>query len=176
MRERDRSKRTIPQGKLAWARRKGREYALFLLFQEEMNPMDRKEALSRFREWDGIDYDDNCTEEGTKDYISGFGENLFGQSMERRQEIDKEIVSIMKNWDLNRLKSVDRNILRLAACEILFREDVPPAVSINEAVEIAKSFSGEESGRFVNGILDKIRKVLEGKQNSEVSDAGSTGE
>ena len=71
-------------------------------------------------------------------------------------EIDELIISYADNWDLNRMAVVDRNILRLAAYEMIHREDIPPIVSINEAVDIAKKFSTEDSGKFVNGILDKI--------------------
>ena len=67
------------------------------------------------------------------------------------------IVKYAKNWDIHRMAVIDRNILRLAIYEIMFRDDIPPVVSINEAVDIAKRYSTEESGKFVNGILDKIR-------------------
>ena len=65
-----------------------------------------------------------------------------------------------KNWEFHRIAAVDRNIMRLAIYEMLFREDIPPIVSINEAVDIAKKFSTEDSGKFVNGILDKVRSGL----------------
>ena len=76
---------------------------------------------------------------------------------EHIQEIDRTIEAHAKNWDLNRMGVVDRNVMRMAVSEMLYRKDIPPAVSINEAVDIAKYFSHRESGRFVNGILDKIR-------------------
>ena len=66
----------------------------------------------------------------------------------------------MKNWELHRIAVVDRNIMRLAIYEMLYREDIPPVVSINEAVDIAKKFSTQDSGKFVNGVLDKIKSEL----------------
>ena len=77
-----------------------------------------------------------------------------------RATIDEHIMKHVKNWELHRIAAVDRNILRLAIYEMLHREDIPPVVSINEAVDIAKKFSTEDSGKFVNGILDKIRAEL----------------
>ena len=65
-----------------------------------------------------------------------------------------------KNWELHRIAAVDRNILRLAIYEMLHRDDIPPVVSINEAVDIAKKFSTQDSGKFVNGILDKVKGEL----------------
>jgi N utilization substance protein B len=75
-------------------------------------------------------------------------------------EIDDRIRRYSENFDFNRIAAVDRNILRLAIYEMLFRDDIPPVVSINEAIELAKTFGGTESGRFVNGILDRVRKEL----------------
>src|SRR5687767_12095210 len=77
-----------------------------------------------------------------------------------KKKIDAKIQQHAKNWDLGRMAVVDRNILRLAVYEMLHRTDIPPVVSINEAVDIAKRFSTDESGRFVNGILDKIKGDL----------------
>lgn len=75
----------------------------------------------------------------------------------RRAELDQRIRAIAENWDLDRMATVDRNVLRMAAFELLFRDDVPPKVAINEAIDLAKRFSTADSGSFVNGILDKIR-------------------
>ncbi|MBL4846437.1 MAG: transcription antitermination factor NusB [Planctomycetes bacterium] len=71
--------------------------------------------------------------------------------------IDAELAAVAHNWTLTRMAAIDRNVLRLGAFELLFREDLPAAVSINEAVELAKNYSTQDSGAFVNGILDKIR-------------------
>lgn len=71
--------------------------------------------------------------------------------------IDELIMKYTTNWDITRIAVVDRNILRSAICELLYMNDIPPIVSINEAVDIAKKYGTKESGKFVNGILDKIR-------------------
>ena len=78
--------------------------------------------------------------------------------MEHRAEIDAVIHEHARNYEFSRLSAVDRNVLRIACQELLFCDDIPPAVAINEAIEIAKKFSTEESGKFVNGVLDNIRK------------------
>ena len=72
----------------------------------------------------------------------------------------EELVLHAQNWELHRIAAVDRNILRLAIFEMLHRDDIPPVVSINEAVDIAKKFSTQDSGKFVNGILDKVRAEI----------------
>jgi N utilization substance protein B len=78
--------------------------------------------------------------------------------LHNRDEIDALMSKYADNWDVERMGAVDRNIIRLALYEMFFRDDIPPVVSINEAVDIAKAFCDRESGRFVNGILDRARK------------------
>ena len=92
--------------------------------------------------------------------VQQFGEALARGVLENRPALDEQIRRVTENWELDRIAAVDRNILRLAIYEMMFRDDVPPVVSINEAIEIAKKFSTKESGKFVNGILDRIRKDL----------------
>ena len=75
-------------------------------------------------------------------------------------EIDQTIISVAENWDINRMAVVDRNVLRLAVFELFYLEDIPPKVSINEAVDLAKRFSTAGSGAFVNGILDRIKSDI----------------
>ena len=89
-----------------------------------------------------------------------FAEPLIRGALEHRAEADEWIRKFSKNWDLPRIAAVDRNILRLAIYEMLYREDIPPIVSINEAVDIAKRFSTQDSGKFVNGILDSVKGEL----------------
>lgn len=89
-----------------------------------------------------------------------FADPLIQGVLEHRAEIDAVIVKHARNWSLERMAAVDRNILRLAVFEMLHREDIPPVVSINEAVDIAKKFSTHDSGKFVNGILDKVKGEL----------------
>ena len=89
-----------------------------------------------------------------------FAEELVRGVVERRAAIDEKIAQYTEHWDLPRIAAVDRNILRLAMYEMLYRDDIPPVVSINEAVDIAKKFSTHESGAFVNGILDRLKADL----------------
>ncbi len=89
-----------------------------------------------------------------------FANDLLRGTLEKKAEIDAKIASLADNWDFERLAVVDRNILRLALYEMLFRTEIPPVVSINEAIEIAKKFSTAESGKFVNGLLDRVKKEL----------------
>ena len=89
-----------------------------------------------------------------------FSDALIRGVFEHLPAIDEKIKAYADNWDFERIASVDLAILRLAVYEMLFRDDIPPVVSINEGIEIAKRFSSEESGRFVNGILDRVRKDL----------------
>jgi N utilization substance protein B len=75
-------------------------------------------------------------------------------------EIEERVRRYCENYEFGRISAVERNVLRLAIYEMLYRDDIPPVVSINEAIEVAKTFGGAESGRFVNGILDRVRKDL----------------
>ena len=89
-----------------------------------------------------------------------FADPLIRGTVEHLTELDATIAKHAKNWELHRFAAVDRNILRLAIFEMLYRDDIPPVVSINEAVDIAKKFSTQDSGKFVNGILDKVKGEL----------------
>jgi N utilization substance protein B len=89
-----------------------------------------------------------------------FAEALIRGVIEHREEVDALIKQYARNWELHRMAVVDRNVLRLAIYEMLHHEDIPPVVSINEAVDIAKKYSTEDSGKFVNGILDKVKSEL----------------
>jgi len=89
-----------------------------------------------------------------------FAEPLIRGAIEHRDQIDELIKKYAVNWELHRIAAVDRGILRLAIYEMLYREDIPPIVSINEAVDIAKKFSTQDSGKFVNGLLDKVKSEL----------------
>ena len=79
--------------------------------------------------------------------------------MAKLQNIDKLISKYADNWRIERMAVIDRNIIRMATFELLYGSDIPPKVAINEAVELAKKFGDDESGRFVNGVLDKINKI-----------------
>ena len=92
------------------------------------------------------------------DAAADFARRLAGGASGRRDDIDKVLVKYAENWEISRMAAVDRNILRLAAYEILNDLDTPVSVVIDEAIEIAKSYSTNDSGKFVNGILDKVKK------------------
>ena len=155
-------------------RREARERAVQFLFQHDMNPPeDLEAALNQF--WDSQRAAAIAEEKGVATWgqplelppatpeeaaMRLFAEPLIRGALEHRAEADELIKKHAQNWDLHRMAAVDRNILRLAIYEMLHRDDIPPVVSINEAVDIAKKFSTQDSGKFVNGILDKIKGEL----------------
>jgi N utilization substance protein B len=155
-------------------RRDARERALQFLFQFDLNPPENlDEALETF--WKSQRAEAIADEKGPARWnqplelpspsdeetaIRLFADPLIRGTIEHRDEIDARFMSHAKNWDLKRMATVDRNVLRLAVYEMLHRDDIPPVVSINEAIDMAKKFSTEDSGKFVNGILDKIKGEL----------------
>ncbi len=133
-------------------RRQAREWVVQFLFQTEFNPEELDQALEDFWNNDGkapLDRDRNYVNE----VIHGV--------IEQQTKIDRTLKRYTDNWDVDRLGVLDRTVLRVAVYEMLFRDDVPPVVSINEAIEIAKAYSGQKSARFVNGVLDRIQKELD---------------
>ena len=128
-------------------RTQARECALQILYQYEMNPEPMPEILKKF--WSQQD-------ETFSAEIRAFAEKLALGTVEHQAEIDKVVERHADNWELSRMAMIDRNIMRFATYELLYLADVPPKVTLNEAVNLAKKFSQEESGKFVNGILDKI--------------------
>ena len=87
-----------------------------------------------------------------------FSTTLVDGTLKNLAKIDEYITSYAENWQLSRMAVIDRNIMRMGTFELLYLEDMPPKVAINEAVELAKKYGDTESGKFVNGILDKINK------------------
>jgi len=130
-------------------RRKARELALQFLYGIEVNPGDLEEKLASFWQM-------NRTERE----IEEFAASLIRGVVQHKEHIDRTISEHALNWDIERIISVDRNVLRLAVYELAFRPDIPHVVTINEAVDIAKKFGTAESGKFVNGILDNVRAKL----------------
>jgi N utilization substance protein B len=125
-------------------RRRAREFALQLLFQHEFT------SKGDFKEfWQGK----NVSSE-----VRDFAEALVLGTINNKERLDKIIREAAEHWALDRMAAVDRNILRMGAYEMLFRDDIPSAVAINEALEIAKKYAATESVPFINGILDKIAK------------------
>jgi len=131
------------------SRRKARECALQILFQTEFNSADPA-ALARTY------WKHQKAAAEVKDYGTWLVERILGS----RDEIDEAVQSASKNWRLARMAVVDRNILRIAVCELLYEPALTPAIVINEAIEIAKKYSGRESAVFVNGVLDAVGKRL----------------
>jgi N utilization substance protein B len=137
-------------------RRDGREAAIQFLYQLDANDTPLGQALSAF--WTLRAGPDGKSETPVK--TRTFAEDLIRGVTDHKPAIDEKIKSFARNFELHRIAGVDRNILRLGIYELLHSADVPPVVIINECIEIAKRFGGEESGRFVNGILDSLRKEL----------------
>lgn len=141
------------------SRREAREWAIQMLFQMDFNPGDTEVAFRSF--W---------AEREAKPASRIFVEELVRGVNEHRAEIDGIIQKTAANWHLSRMAGVDRNIIRLAIYEMLYRPEIPPAVSINEAIEIAKAMGDVGSPRFVNGILDKVRRELKRDVSSKPPD------
>jgi N utilization substance protein B len=155
-------------------RREARERAVQFLFQHDLNPPDDlKAALEQF--WESQRTAAIAEDKGAATWgqptelppptadeaaVRLFAEPLVAGVLQHRDALDDVIKRHTKNWELHRIAAVDRNILRLAIYEMLHRDDIPPVVSINEAVDIAKKFSTQDSGKFVNGILDKVKGEL----------------
>jgi len=128
-------------------RRHARELALQLLYQHEHTGADLDVMQRNFDEWTG-----------STDGVREFADFLLRGTLANLEKLDEELSLQTAHWRLERLAAVDRNILRLALFELAHVPDTPPAVVIDEAIEIAKKYGAEESGRFVNGVLDGFVK------------------
>jgi N utilization substance protein B len=145
-------------------RRKAREAALQILYSFEFEPTSVALAVARY--WDQfpaardpLESADGAPEVDsprTTQEVRGFATQLVQGVLEHRGDIDARIRDASTNWRLERMALVDRNILRIAAYELLWMEDVPRKVSLNEAIEIAKRYGTEDSSAFINGLLDRI--------------------
>jgi transcription antitermination factor NusB len=134
-------------------RTKAREYVLQMLYQVDITGGTWQEVLESF-------WEVNQEQEDSQE-LKGFSAQLLEGVIAHLEEIDKKISKYATNWQLERMAFVDRNIMRLGCFELLFRQDIPPKVAINEAVELAKKYSGLEAGKFVNAILDQIKIAKE---------------
>jgi N utilization substance protein B len=141
-------------------RRRARECALQLLYQLDLSPEAVETAIELF--WVG---------KRSRPQVREFTLDLVRGAMERREWIDGVLASISHHWRVSRMAAVDRNILRLALYEMVFLRSTPPIVVINEAIEIAKRFGNDDSGPFINGILDALRLRLERGELSPPADA-----
>jgi transcription antitermination factor NusB len=143
-------------------RTRARELALQFLYQLDLRgPEFLREAKSFLREEE--------PDKGTRE----FAQHLVTGTAEHLEEIDTLIREVAQNWDIERMAVIDRNVLRIATYELLFCDDIPPKVSINEAIELGKRYSTSNSGGFINGVLDKIKDGRDTTASEEVQiDAG----
>lgn len=131
-------------------RRKARESVIALLYSSDITELDASHIVES-----GLYPGDDLN-------VSEYAEKLLGGIAEHVEDIDARLVSTSENWALDRMPIVDRAILRLAVYEMVYVDDVPVSVAINEAVELAKAYGGEdESSRFVNGVLGKIARSMD---------------
>jgi N utilization substance protein B len=144
--------RVDPEG-----RRRARESALQILYQAEVGRMGPQEAIGSF--W-RIDRSGDVGDDEVAADQQAFANELARETLARTADIDRLIAAHAHNWRLERMAIIDRLVLRLAVCELLTHPGTPPKVVINEALELARTFSGEASVAFVNGVLDAVRKEL----------------
>ena len=138
-------------------RHKEREFVLQVLYATEFNDEPLEEIMERLEKPKNISF-------------TNFVDDLIQFYFRYRQITDKEIEVKLENWDFKRVAIIDKIILRMAIIELLYFPDIPPEVSINEAIELAKTFSTEYSGKFINGMLDAIFKKL--KSENRISKTG----
>jgi len=137
-------------------RTQAREYVLKILYQKDVTGRDFDAVAQHY--WE--------TEESIDKEIREFTHRLVFGVKKYISEIDDTISQVATNWQLKRMAIIDRNILRLGVYELLFAPDIPPKVTINEAVDLAKKYGDLESGKFINGILDKIHKTENPAKNN----------
>ena len=134
-------------------RRKSRELAMQALFYIDMSQNDSNDLLERF-----------CINFNPSKKARPFFLKLVNGVVQEKPEIDSIIEKFSDNWKISRMSCVDRNIIRIAVYELLYCQDIPPKVSINEAIDVGKKFGTEVSGAFINGILDSVRMALKKKE------------
>ncbi len=130
-------------------RRKSREFALQALYQLNITKQDATSLLAQFQK--------HFLPDGEADE---FFKRLVLGVLDHYEEFDRLIKKYSENWSLDRINVIDRNILRMALFELLYCQDIPPKVTINEAVDLAKRYGSEDSGSFINGILDRIQNEV----------------
>jgi transcription antitermination factor NusB len=132
-------------------RSRAREVALQYLYQHDL-----------MRRTDLADLAEFIKEQDEDAEVRKFARDLVEGTCEVREALDREIQAVAQNWQISRMAVIDRNVLRMAAYEMLHSGDVPPKVAINEAIELGKRFSTQNSGAFINGILDRIKTRAQG--------------
>jgi len=144
-------------------RRKAREIALQVLYSLDVSGGDLKEAIDLY--WKNFE---------APEQVRAFSDILIEGAWNNRQQIDALIGSCAENWSVGRMSKVDRSILRMAGYELLYCRDIPPKVAINEAIDLGKLFGSENSGAFINGVLDalyaKLREKEETNQDNDKND------
>ncbi|MCB9881526.1 MAG: transcription antitermination factor NusB [Planctomycetes bacterium] len=136
-------------------RTRAREIALQFLYMADLRD-DAEEGLAEFLKRESRDRQ-----------VREFALRVIHGVAEIKSEIDELIRSVARNWDLERMAVIDRNVIRMAVYEILYCDDIPPKVSINEAIDLGKRFSTQNSGAFINGILDRVKQITEGRQSGD---------
>jgi len=160
-------------------RRKAREVALQVLYELDMTGTDVKEAVSLFWShftapeevfepfWDYFDNPEDARKQGIKKSFAVSSEAklfsilLIEGAWIKRHEIDRVISDCSEHWSISRMSKVDRSILRMAVYELLYCDDIPPKVTLNEAIDLGKTYGSENSGSFINGILDALYVKLQ---------------
>lgn len=136
-------------------RRLAREIAVQSMYQMEMNEVDANEAVTMLLT-EAMEENEGEVELSDVDATRAFVLELVNGTWSRKDAIDGLLEDYLKGWQISRLSKVDRQVLRLATYEMIFRDDVPGKVAVNEAIELAKHFGSPESGKFVNGVLGKM--------------------
>lgn len=126
-----------------------RECALKILYAVEMTKDDAETCIDNF--WNNQDK--------AEGQVKMFADDLVRGVCKNKERIDELITKYAANWGIDRMAVIDKNILRFGTYELIFMEEIPPKVAINEAIDIAKKYGDKDSGKFVNGILDKINKT-----------------
>ena len=135
-------------------RTRARELAVQFLYILDLRGPEVMDQLAKF------------LQEGSKDReVQEFALRLITGTRDTLDVVDQKLASVARNWDISRMAVVDRNILRMAIFELLYCDDIPPKVTINEAIELGKRFSTANSGSFINGILDRVKNQIQEEKN-----------
>lgn len=137
-------------------RTKARELSLKFLYQVDIIKEDWQSQLDKYWQFRTAEFE-----------VKEFADVLIKGTLSKIKEIDDVIAERAENWKLKRMAIVDRNILRLACFELLYMPDIPSKVSINEGINLAKKYGDVDSGKFVNGILDKVKRDIVDKQKNK---------
>ena len=151
-------------------RRQARELALRLLFQQDFSGSAPEITARSFEASCSPEEDDeNCLEISPEDFTRAWplARELFLGVVGHQKELDDHISRAAENWSLGRMSPVDRGLIRLAYYEMIHRTEIPLKVSLNEALEISKSYGDDDSTAFINGVLDRLMRAIENKQVTE---------